>query len=86
MYGAGVSETALATGLKACGVADKGVVIETKWMPLLRTASNIHKTIDNRLRYLEGYTISNYMVHQPWSFPLLKQKWTPWPTWWKPVR
>jgi len=68
MYGAGVSETALATGLKAAGVADHDVVIETKWMPLLRTASNIHKTIDNRLRFLEGYTISNYMIHQPWSF------------------
>jgi aryl-alcohol dehydrogenase-like predicted oxidoreductase len=54
--------------LKAASAADKDVVIETKWMPLLRTASNIHKTIDNRLRYLEGYTISNYMVHQPWSF------------------
>ncbi len=68
MYGAGVSETALATGLKAAGAADKDVVIETKWMPLFRTAANIHKTIDDRLRYLDGYTISNYMIHQPWSF------------------
>lgn len=68
MYGAGVSETALATGLKAAGVADSDVVIETKWMPLFRTAGNIHKTIDDRLRFLDGYTISNYMIHQPWSF------------------
>lgn len=68
MYGFGVSETALATGLKAAGAADKDVVIETKWMPLLRTAGNIHKTIADRLRYLDGYTISNYMIHQPWSF------------------
>jgi hypothetical protein len=37
--------------LKATGAADKDVVIETKWMPLLRTASNIHKTIDDWLRY-----------------------------------
>ena len=68
MYGAGVSETALAAGLKTAGTADKDVVIETKWMPLLRTAGNIHKTIADRLRYLDGYTISNYMIHQPWSF------------------
>ncbi len=68
MYGAGASETALATGLKAVGVADKDVVIATKWMPLFRTAGNIHKTIDDRLRFLDGYTISNYMIHQPWSF------------------
>ncbi len=68
MYGAGVSETALADGLKAAGAADKDVVIETKWLPLFRTASNIHKTIDDRLRFLQGYTISNYMIHQPWSF------------------
>ncbi len=68
MYGAGVSETALATGLKAAGAADKDVVIETKWMPLFRTAGNIQKTIEDRLRFLDGYTISNYMIHQPWSF------------------
>lgn len=68
MYGAGVSETALADGLKAAGASDKDVVIETKWLPLFRTAGNIHKTIDDRLRFLQGYTISNYMIHQPWSF------------------
>jgi len=35
---------------------------------LFRTARNIPKTIDDRLRFLEGYTISLYMVHQPFSF------------------
>jgi aryl-alcohol dehydrogenase-like predicted oxidoreductase len=68
MYGAGVSETSLANGLKAAGAADKDVVIETKWLPIFRTAANIGKTISDRLRYLDGYTISNYMIHQPWSF------------------
>lgn len=68
MYGLGVSESALACGLKAASVADKDVVIATKWLPLMRTAGNIAKTIDDRLRYLDGYTISNYMIHQPWSF------------------
>jgi aryl-alcohol dehydrogenase-like predicted oxidoreductase len=68
MYGAGVSEESLANGLKAASVADKDVIIETKWQPIFRTASNISKTIDDRLRFLGGYTISNYMIHQPMSF------------------
>ncbi len=41
MYGAGVSERSLATGLKAAGKSDREVVIATKWQPFLRTASNI---------------------------------------------
>ncbi|NTW45368.1 MAG: aldo/keto reductase [Anaerolineaceae bacterium] len=68
MYGAGVSEESLANGLKAAGIADKDVIIETKWQPIMRTANNISKTIDERLRFLGGYSISNYMIHQPMSF------------------
>jgi aryl-alcohol dehydrogenase-like predicted oxidoreductase len=68
MYGAGVSEESLAHGLKAAGVADKDVIIETKWQPILRTARNIGKSIDDRLRFLGGYSISNFMIHQPMSF------------------
>ena len=49
-------------------MADKDVIIETKWQPILRTANNISKTIDERLRFLGGYSISNYMIHQPMSF------------------
>ena len=68
IYGAGVSEQSLAAGLKAAGVSDQDVVIETKWQPLLRSARNIDRTIGDRLHYLEGYTISNYMIHMPVSF------------------
>ena len=68
MYGAGVSEESLANGLKAAGITDKDVIIETKWQPIMRTANNISKTIDERLRFLGGYSISNYMIHQPMSF------------------
>jgi aryl-alcohol dehydrogenase-like predicted oxidoreductase len=68
MYGAGVSEQSLATGLKVAGKSDQDVLIATKWQPLLRTARNIGKTIDDRLRFLGGYSIANYMVHQPYSF------------------
>jgi aryl-alcohol dehydrogenase-like predicted oxidoreductase len=68
MYGAGVSERSLATGLKAAGKTDKDVVVATKWQPLLRTARNIPISIADRLRFLDGFSIANYMVHQPYSF------------------
>ena len=68
LYGSGVSEASLAIGLKAAGKKDADVVVATKWWPLFRTASNIPKTIGDRLRYLDGFSISNYMVHQPFSF------------------
>jgi aryl-alcohol dehydrogenase-like predicted oxidoreductase len=68
MYGGGVSERSLATALKAAGAPDDQVVVATKWLPLLRTASNIPRTIQNRLRFLDGYSIGLYMVHLPWSF------------------
>jgi len=68
MYGAGVSEQSLATGLKAAGRSDRDVIIATKWQPFLRTAGNIPRTIDNRLHFLGGYSIGNYMIHQPYSF------------------
>lgn len=68
LYGAGVSEKSLVVGLHAAGVEDHQVVIADKWFPIFRTAANIHKTIDDRLQYLDGYSIDNYMVHQPWSF------------------
>jgi aryl-alcohol dehydrogenase-like predicted oxidoreductase len=68
LYGGGVSETSLATALKAAGKADDEVVVATKWWPLLRTARNIPKTIADRLRFLNGYSISLYMVRQPFGF------------------
>jgi aryl-alcohol dehydrogenase-like predicted oxidoreductase len=67
-YGAGVSERSLATGLKAAGKSDKDVIIATKWQPVLRTANNIPRTIQDRLHFLDGFSIANYMVHQPYSF------------------
>ena len=68
MYGAGVSERSLASGLKAAGKSDKDVIVATKWLPFLRTAANIPHSIKNRLHHLDGYSIANYMVHQPYSF------------------
>lgn len=68
MYGAGVSEQSLAEGLKAAGKADKDVIVATKWQPFLRTAGNIPRTIEDRIRFLGGYSIGLYMIHQPYSF------------------
>jgi aryl-alcohol dehydrogenase-like predicted oxidoreductase len=72
LYGAGVSEQSLSTGLKAAGVKDQDVIIATKWWPLFRTARNIPKTIGNRIRFLDGYSIDLYQVHQPFSFSTLE--------------
>jgi aryl-alcohol dehydrogenase-like predicted oxidoreductase len=68
LYGNGVSEASLAVALKAAGRSDQEVVIATKWWPLMRTARNIPRSIHERIRFLDGYTIGLYMVHQPFSF------------------
>lgn len=68
IYGGGNSERALSSALKTAGKADDEVIIGTKWFPLLRTSSSIARTIDERIRYLDGYTIDLYMVHNPMSF------------------
>src|SRR5271157_985656 len=68
LYGAGVSEASLSTALKTAGKKDDEVVVATKWWPLFRTARNIPKTIQDRIRFLDGYTISLYMIHQPFGF------------------
>lgn len=65
MYGNGVSEHSVAEGLKAAGKADKDVVVETKWMPILRPARTIKTTVDDRLHYLDGYSIGIFLVHNP---------------------
>ncbi len=67
IYGTGVSERSLALALKAQGKSSKDVVVATKWWPFLRTARNIPRTITNRLRYLDGFRIDLYMVHQPFG-------------------
>jgi aryl-alcohol dehydrogenase-like predicted oxidoreductase len=68
LYGNGVSEASLATALKAAGKTDQDVVVATKWWPLFRTAGNISRTIKDRTRFLDGYSIGLYMIHQPLSF------------------
>jgi aryl-alcohol dehydrogenase-like predicted oxidoreductase len=68
LYGFGRSEQGLSAGLKAAGKQNGEVVVATKWFPIFRTARSIPKTIHDRIRYLDGYSIGLHMVHQPWSF------------------
>jgi len=74
MYGFGASEQGLAAGLKTAGRENGDVVVATKWMPVFRSAGNIPKTIQDRIRYLDGYSIDLYIVHQPWSFSSIESQ------------
>ncbi|MEJ2010710.1 MAG: aldo/keto reductase [Anaerolineales bacterium] len=67
-YGGGRSERGLSRALQHAGAADQDVRVATKWMPVLRTASSIPRTIGKRLENLSPYTIDLYYVHQPWGF------------------
>jgi len=67
-YGMGESEKALSQVLLKIGKSPEEVIIATKWMPFLRTAKSITKTIDTRLDHLSGYHIDLYQIHHPLSF------------------
>ena len=47
-YGFGSSERNLSRGLQAANIKDDQVVIATKWMPMMRWAGSIKKTINKR--------------------------------------
>ena len=68
IYGAGVSESSLAAGLKAAGKRPGDVLVATKWFPLFRTAAHIPRSIDTRLGFLDGFGVDLYYIHQPVSF------------------
>lgn len=68
MYGMGKSEQSLATALKDNRANDDDVLIATKWSPFFRTAGHISRSIDARQRFLDGYSIDLYQIHQPYSF------------------
>jgi aryl-alcohol dehydrogenase-like predicted oxidoreductase len=68
VYGNGESEKALSKALQAAGRKPGEVFIATKWWPMFRFASNIPKTINERIKALAPYPIDLYQVHQPWGF------------------
>lgn len=67
IYGRGNSERSLASALSALKVGPGSVQVATKWWPLLRTATNIPRTIDERLACLSPFPIDLYQIHQPYS-------------------
>ncbi|MHA1945573.1 MAG: aldo/keto reductase [Candidatus Hodarchaeales archaeon] len=73
-YGFGNSEKNLSRGLQAAGINDNDVIIATKWMPMMRWAGSIKKTIDKRIENLRPYTIGLHQIHMPYSFSSLKSQ------------
>jgi aryl-alcohol dehydrogenase-like predicted oxidoreductase len=71
-YGGGASEKALAGALRELGRKPGEVVVATKWMPVLRTARSIPRTIDRRLEALGEYPIDLYQIHNPYSVSSLE--------------
>jgi len=74
IYGNGASEKALSKALQAAGKKPGEILIATKWWPLFRFASNITKSIDDRIKFLAPYPINLYQVHQPWGFSSKKSE------------
>jgi aryl-alcohol dehydrogenase-like predicted oxidoreductase len=72
VYGNGASERALVKALTGNGKLPGEIMIATKWWPMFRTASNILKTIDQRIEALSPFPIDLYQVHQPWGFSTVK--------------
>jgi len=66
-YGGGASERALTEALRELGRKPGEVVLATKWMPFLRTARSITRTIDRRREALGEYPIDLYQIHNPYS-------------------
>ncbi len=68
VYGNGASERALSKALQRAEKKPGEIFIATKWWPMFRFASNISKTIHERIKELSPYPIDLYQVHQPWGF------------------
>jgi aryl-alcohol dehydrogenase-like predicted oxidoreductase len=66
-YGKGRSERALAAALTRLGQKPGDVIVATKWLPLMRTASSIVNTIDERLACLSPFAIDLHQIHQPFA-------------------
>jgi len=66
-YGNGASEHALSAALQHRGIEPGSVAVATKWLPILKTAGNIARTIGTRIECLQPYPIDLFQVHIPWS-------------------
>ena len=66
-YGDGASERALARALEHAGAEPDEVTVATKWLPILKPASDIRRNIATRAACLAPYPVDLYQVHIPWS-------------------
>jgi aryl-alcohol dehydrogenase-like predicted oxidoreductase len=67
IYGFGHSERALSMALQKAGKKNGDIIIATKWIPIMRTASNIAKTFPTREKHLAPFNIDLFQVHLPTS-------------------
>jgi len=67
IYGGGASERALARALHRLAIDPTEVRIATKWWPLGRTARSLVARLEERHQALDGYPVTLYQIHQPWS-------------------
>ena len=68
----GTTTWRLAAALKGLGRTPADVLIATKWMPALRRARSIGRTIGRRLESLGGFRIDLHQIHNPMSVSSLK--------------
>jgi aryl-alcohol dehydrogenase-like predicted oxidoreductase len=73
-YGNGASELALSTALQHLEVEPGQVVIATKWLPILKRAGDIPRTIGTRIDCLRPYPIDLFQVHIPWSLSSIPEQ------------
>ncbi len=71
-YGRGASERCLSRALLELEVAPGEVVVATKWVPFMRTARSLRRTIGDRLRNLSPYAIDLHQIHNPISLASVK--------------
>ncbi len=72
IYGSGASESAVSEGLRAAGIEPGNVLITTKWMPVMRRAKSIERSLNNSIERLSPYPVDLYLVHQPWSISSIR--------------
>lgn len=73
-YGWGRSEQAVSAALTANSIGPGGVVIATKWFPLLRPAGSLEKSFPSRLEALSPYGVDLHQIHFPASISSLDKQ------------
>lgn len=74
LYGWGKSEESLSKSLIGLKTNPKTHFIATKWWPLFRFSKSIRKTIQKRLKYLNGFPITLHQIHMPYGFSSIEKE------------